>query len=280
MKKTNSTNPDLVQPNFVDSQALDSSDDTNAGKIYEFIDDYNSDLEIHDNYITDFDAYEAMLISKTYDSVSRQTKNGITDSDAATMIIERAARVVGQLPDGEVTAAGKKDKGKAMLMNLLVQKWIYPNANAQRPFLDKLRLWEQYSDVYGIMPMYYDWDVAPSGYVGPNCWLWSPRNFVPQQGRYTIADMDYVHAISYLGPKDIQNLIDTYTADSGWNLDNLKHLKEMAEKANKNQDTLRDSYIERQRVNRSIKGRIMVVTRYESGYRELNNDGSVKEYGH
>ena len=260
MKKT------PIQPNSIDGQPTDSADSQNAsGKLYEYIADYKSDLEIHNNYIVDFDAYEAMLISKTYDSVSRKTGNGITDSDAATMIIERAARVVGQLPDGEVTAAGKKDKGKAMLMNILVQKWIYPNANAQRPFLDKIRLWEQYSDVYGIMPMYYDWDVSPSGYEGPNCWLWSPRNFVPQQGRYSIADMDYVHAISYMGKKEIENLIKNWSKDSGWDKDNLESLLDQANEQSHSQDILRDSYVERQRINRSIKNRIMIVTRYEAG---------------
>lgn len=226
---------------------------------------YRSDLDMHDNYLVDFDAYEAMMISKTYDSVSKQTKNGITDSDAATMIIERSARVVGQLPDGETKAAGKKDKGKALFMDILRQKWIYPNANAQRPFLDKIRLWEQYSGVYGFMPMYYDWDVSPTGYVGPNCWLWNPRNFIPQQGRYSIADMDYVHAISYLGKKDIENLIENWTEESGWDLDNLKTLLETAQNASKSQDMKRDSYVERARVNGSVDDRIQIVTRYEAG---------------
>lgn len=254
----------MKNPNKVDSQG-DSTDTNATGQTYEYINDFNSDLEVHDNYIIDFDAYEAMLISKTYDSVSKQSKNGITDSGAATMIIERAARVVGQLPEGVVSAAGKKDKGKATLMNILIQKYVYPNANAQRPFLDKIRLWELYSDVYGIMPMYYDWDVSPNGYVGPNCWLWSPRNFIPQQGRYSIADMDYIHAISYLGKKDIENLIDKWTADSGWDKDNLESLLDRAKNSSKSQDILRDSYVERQRISRSIKGRIMVVTRYEAG---------------
>jgi hypothetical protein len=236
-----------------------------TGEQYEYEADYRSDLDMHDNYIVDFDAYEAMLISKTYDSVSRQTKNGITDSDAATMIIERSARVVGQLPDGETTAAGKKDKGKAMLMDILRQKYIYPNANAQRPFLEKIREWEKYSSVYGVMPMYYDWDVSPSGYVGPNCWLWNPRNFIPQQGRYSIADMDYVHAISYLGHSDIENLIENWTPESGWDKQNLEALLETAKNSSKQQDTKRDSFVNRTRENSSVKDRVQVVTRYESG---------------
>jgi hypothetical protein len=233
---------------------------------YEFEKDYRSDLDQHDNYIADFDAYEAMLVSKTYDSVSRQTKNGITDSDAATMIIERSARVVGQLPDGEVVAAGKKDKGKAAFMDILRQKWIYPNANAQRPFLDKLRLWEQYSGVYGYMPMYYDWEVNEStGYVGPNCWLWNPRNFVPQQGRYTIADMDYCHAISYMGKREIESLIENWTEESGWDKDNLTELLEMSKNSKKSSDTKRDSYVARQRNQDDVSDRIQVVTRFEAG---------------
>jgi hypothetical protein len=242
-----------------------------AAMYYEFDAEYRSDLEMHDSYITDFDAYEAMLISKTYDSVSKQTKNGITDSDAATMIIERSARVVGQLPAGTIKAAGKKDAGKALLMDILRQKWILPNANAQRPFLDKIRLWEMYSGVYGSIAMYYDWDLSPSGYSGPNCWLWNPRNFVPQQGRYTIADMDYVHAISYMSYREIKAIIkklksdEKFAEDSGWNLENLEILLEVAKNSSKSQDSKRDSYVERLRGNGDIKDRVQVVTRYESG---------------
>lgn len=235
------------------------------GKKYDYEKEYKSDLEQHDNFTVEFDGSEAMLISKTYDTVSKQTKNGITDGDAATMVIERAARVVGQLPDGEVTAAGKKDKGKALFMDILRQKWIYPNANAQRPFLDKLRLWEMYSGVYGAMPMYYDWDISPTGYMGPNCWLWSPRNFIPQQGRYTIADMDYVHAISHMGHVEIEALIENWSVDSGWDLENLKTLLELSEKASKDMDMKRNSFVERGRVSSSVSDRVQVVTRYEAG---------------
>jgi hypothetical protein len=235
------------------------------GTRYEHADQYRSDLAIHDQFIVEFDGSEAMLVSKTYDTVSKQTKNGITDGDAATMVIERSARVVGQLPDGEVTAAGKKDKGKALFMDILRQKWIYPNANAQRPFLDKIRLWEMYSGVYGEMPMYYDWDISPSGYIGPNCWLWSPRNFIPQQGRYTIADMDYVHAVAYMGKADIDELIEEWSQEDGWDLQALKELQGMVKKQSKEQDTSRTSYVERNRISGAVSDRIPFVTRYEAG---------------
>lgn len=242
-----------------------------AGKQYEYESDYRSDLEAHDKFIVDWDAHEAMLISKTYDAVSRQTKNGITDSEAATMIIERSARVVGQLPSGEMEAAGKKDRGKALFMDIVRQKWWYPNANAQRPFLDKIRLWEMYSGVYGEMPMFYDWDISPSGYEGPNCWLWNPRNFIPQQGRYTIEDMDYAHAISWMSEKEIKDLIkkldtdEQFAEDSGWDRANLATVLESVKGSSKDMDNSRNTFVERARQTSPIKNRIQVVTRFESG---------------
>ena len=114
--------------------------------------DYSEDLQAHDDAITDFDAYEAMANSKTYDSVSRETGNGLTDSKTSTIYLERAARVAGQLPEGVVKAFGKKDYGKGLFMDILRTKWIYPNANAQRPFLTKMFLWQYGSSQYGYMP--------------------------------------------------------------------------------------------------------------------------------
>lgn len=242
------------------------------GDKYPYESEYRNDLEVHDQFIEEWDAHEAMLISKTYDAVSKQTKNGITDSEAATMVIERSARVVGQLPSGMTEAAGRKDRGKAVLMDIIRQKWIYPNANAQRPFLDKIRLWEMYSGVYGEMPMFYDWDIAPNGYVGPNCWLWSPRNFIPQQGKYSIADMTHAHAISWMDYHDLNKIKvqletdDTFAEESGWIYENVVTVCEAVKNASKDMDTHRTSYVERTRSTEAVKGRIQVVTRFESGF--------------
>ena len=232
--------------------------------------DYDTDLEAHDKYTVEWDSLEAMLVSKTYDSISKQTKNGITDSDAATMLIERSARVVGQLPEGVTEAAGKKDRGKASLMDIIRSSYIYPNANAQRPFLEKLRLWELYSGVYGVSLMYYDWDVAPNGYIGPNCWLWNPRNFVPQKGKYSIEDMEYAHAISWITKAEIGNLLkqlkkdETFAETSGWNKSTLSEIYDAIDSFSKEQDGNRTTYNERAKQD-AIKGRVQVVTRFEAG---------------
>jgi predicted nucleic acid-binding protein len=225
--------------------------------------DFQEDLDAHDFYITDFDAYEAMLISKVYDSVSKKTNNAITDGESATLAIERAARVVGQLPSGQMKAAGKKDDGKAALMDIVVQKWIYPNANAQHPFLEKIRLWQLYSSVYGFMPMFYDWNVTATGYIGPDCWLWNPRNFIPQAGRTNVDDMDYAHAIAYVGVKFLEDLLDE-PESGGWDTEELKEVIRIAKEQSRMKDTSRDSLIDRIRTSSSVR-QIAMVTRFESG---------------
>lgn len=231
----------------------------------EYISTYKTDLEAHDDYIENFDSWEAMLISQVYDQESRKTRNGITDGAASTILIERASRVVGQLGTGVTKAAGKKDKGKALLMDILRQKHINPNANAQMPFLNKIRSWELYSGVYGYMPMYVDWHVSPTGYIGPDCWLWNPRNFIPQAGRSSIADMDYCHAIAYVTPQYLKDLLDE-PESAGWDKDALLELISIVDskKNDKEVDQKRDTYVTRKRQFQSTD-EVCLATRYEAG---------------
>lgn len=239
--------------------------ETKTDNEYAYKKDFLSDLDVHDDYISEFDAYEAMLTSKVYDSVSKKVnRSSITDSYSATLAIERAARVMGKLPDGIVEPAFKKDAGKAVLLNILRQKWIYPNANAQRNFFEKLRLWQLYSSVYGYMPMFYDWNVSNTGYVGPDCWLWNPRNLVPQQGRASIADMDYVTSLARVGKSTLEKWLED--EEGGWDKTVLKELIELADKEETtSQDDKRDTKVERDRSSSDLKKGIQIATRYEAG---------------
>jgi hypothetical protein len=242
---------------------------TQTAHLYEYKKDYESDWNIHQNYINTFNAYEAMLIGQVYDSVSNSVDGAkITDSYAATLAIERSARVMGKLPDGEVEATFKADEGKAAFMDILRQKWIYPNANSQRPFKAKLRLWQLYSSVYGYMPMFYDWNVASNGYVGPDCWLWNPRNLVPQQGRVSIEDMEYVTALTWVSVKYIENLIkgsENKEDAAGWNVEALRELLEKAKTISGSVDPDKDTQVQLSRTPSSTKKGICLATRYESG---------------
>lgn len=233
---------------------------------YEFRKDYESDWDIHRQYIQDFDAYEAMLIGKVYDSVSNSVDGSkITDSYATTLAKERADRVIAKTPEGETESTGRADVGKAAFMDILRQKWIYPNANAQRPFLEKLNLWQFYSSVYGYMPMFYDWNTSSTGYVGPDCWLWNPRNLIPQQGKVSIEDMDYVTALTWVSKKRLEDIIEKEVEGDGWDRDALAELVKRTETKDSGNDTEKDTFVERDRAPGGTKKGICLATRYEAG---------------
>lgn len=251
--------------------------DVPKDKEYEYRSDYSQDWDIHSKYITDFDAYEAMLISQVFDSVSRSIDGSkMTDSYATTLAKERADRVIAKLPEGTTESVGRADAGKAAFMDILRQKWIYPNANAQHPFLEKLNMWQLYSSVYGYMPMFYDWNVSPSGYVGPDCWLWNPRNLVPQQGRSSIGDMDYVTALTWVSKKQLEKFRDNSSEDDGWDKEALSLLIELAENEKTDVDQEKDTQVARTRTPQAIRKGICLATRYEAGFydeEERPNEG-------
>lgn len=231
---------------------------------YEYKEAYLSDLDVHDSYIIEFDALETMMLGEVFDSVSKSVdRSKITDAYNATLAIERAARVAAKLPDGTTEASAASDAGKAAFMDILRQKWIYPNANSQAPFLDKIYNWQLYSDVYGYMPMFYDWNVSVTGYMGPDCWLWNPRNLIPQQGRVSIEDMDYVHAVVWQTKEYLETILTK--KPEGYDLEAVKELLERAEDATSEIDNKRDTTTTKFRNNSSIKRGIKLVTRYEAG---------------
>jgi hypothetical protein len=246
----------------------EESDDKKDESAYisEYKGDYESDWDIHRNYIQSFDSYEAMLIGQVYDSVSNSVDGSkITDSYAMTLAKERADRVMAKLPDGETESSGRADIGKAAFMDILRQKWIYPNANAQRPFREKLNLWQLYSSVYGYMPMFYDWTTSNTGYVGPDCWLWNPRNLIPQQGKVSIEDMDYVTALTWISKKGLQNILDNEEEGDGWDRDALRELVSKVSNQTAGNDIEKDTFVERERNSEGSKKGICIATRYESG---------------
>ena len=233
---------------------------------FEYKADYESDWDIHRQYVLTFDAYEAMLIGQVYDSVSNSVDGSkITDSYTMTLAKERADRVIAKLPEGETESAGRADVGKAAFMDILRQKWIYPNANAQRPFLEKLNLWQLYSSVYGYMPMFYDWTTSSTGYVGPDCWLWNPRNLIPQQGKVSVEDSDYITALTWLSKKRLEDILENAVEGDGWDRDALKELIDKTNNRTAGNDTEKDTFVERERNTKGSKKGICLATRYEAG---------------
>ena len=232
--------------------------------------DYTHDKDAHEDSVVDYDAYEAMDMGKTYDSVTRETTNGITDNMTSTIYIERAARVAGQLPEGEVQAFGKADKGKGLFMDILRQKWINPNANAQMSFRAKTFLLQYGSSKYGYQIIHYDLNQTPSGYFGPDCWIWDNRMFFPQDGFSSISEMDHVHALASKSPQFFDDIIDEESDDkqlnkiSGWKFDTIKEIiEELKNTSGTGKDSAQQTLEEKEKNN--TPKQILIATRYESG---------------
>lgn len=226
--------------------------------------DYTEDIRAHDDATVNFEAYEAMSNAQTYDATSKQTKNELTDSMTATIYLERAARVAGQLPEGEVRALGRRDVGKGMLMDIIRTKWIYPNANAQRPLEQKMFMWQYGSSEYGYMPMYYDLNVSQDGkYFGPDCWLWNPRKFIPQNGFTSIAEMDHVHALAEKSPSWFLDIVEDDTDDT-FDIPAINSVIEQIKNGTREKDPKRDTKKHREESSQSVR-QVIVATRYESG---------------
>jgi len=136
--------------------------------------------------------HENLFLGNLEDKISDTTKSKVFDHKISTYIIESEARVMAQVPVGKVKAISKNDMGASALMNLILDKYVVPNANAQLPFLVKLRMLHRMSKIYGNAFYMVDWDVKQNGYVGPDIWLISPWDIFPQVGATSLEDSDYI----------------------------------------------------------------------------------------
>ncbi len=144
---------------------------------------------------------EALVMCRLEDSISKNTaKSQVFDPRILTIISERMFRVMAQLPSGKVKTLTKKNTGKSMLMDLILNKYVVPNATSQHDILSKNRMVNFYSHVYGTMPVLVDW-VIRDDYVGPDYYMIPPRDFVPQPNKYSINDCDYAFVVNRVSRK-------------------------------------------------------------------------------
>ena len=139
-----------------------------------------------------WDDCERLFHNQLTDKVSDKTKSQVFDPKLSTLVLERSYRVMSQLATGKVKGISQNDVGDAMLKNLILDKYIIPNANAQFDFLTKLRMVNMYSNIYGNFFALIDWDVRKNGYIGPDMWLLNIRDVFPQVGAVSLEDSDYV----------------------------------------------------------------------------------------
>mgnify|MGYP000934419760 FL=1 len=180
--------------------------------------------------------HENLFLGNLEDQISDTTKSKVFDHKISTYIIESEARVMAQVPVGKVKAISKNDMGASALMNLILDKYVVPNANAQLPFLVKLRMLHRMSKIYGNAFYMVDWDVKQNGYVGPDMWLISPWDIFPQVGATSIEDSDYIIVRSWKPLSFFEKLRKT---DGYKNLDKvITKLKESTgDKQNRDSDS-------------------------------------------
>lgn len=144
-----------------------------------------------------WDEAENLFFGVLQDSISNKTQSRVFDHKVSTMILESEARVMATTGVGKVGAISKNDQGCAALMNLILDKYIIPNANAQFPLLVKHRMMHRHSKIYGNAFALVDWDVKKNGYVGPDLWLLDIRNVFPQVGAVSLDDSDHIIIRTY-----------------------------------------------------------------------------------
>lgn len=153
-----------------------------------------------------WDEMENLFFGRLNDNLSSKTKSRVFDHKISTMILESEARVMAQTGAGKVKAISKNDQGAATLMNLILDKYIVPNANAQFPLLVKHRMMHRASKIYGNSFALVDWDVKRNGYVGPDMWLLSIRNVFPEVGALSLDDSDKIYIRTYRPLSFFENL--------------------------------------------------------------------------
>lgn len=214
----------------------------------------------------DWDEFEDLLFvqSRTPDNARVRLSEG----SLSTIVRERAGRVMAQMPAGSVQALGLQNQGKGLLMDLILEKYIYPNASEQYDLETKLFMWDAYSNVYGAMPMCYDWTVRQN-YVGPDCWLVPIRNFFPQQGRFSINNCDYVYISNFVPRPFLEEIVEEGIED--YDLDAIKEIL-VETSTGKTKPKARDDYLRvnpmwqyRRRAPFTDTGDIEIVTKYEAG---------------
>ena len=213
-----------------------------------------------------WDEKEQALMAQTSDSVSGNiTATRVSDAALSTLAYERQARVSAQLPTGRVYAMSKADDKKAALLNIILNRYILPNADSQFDMLIKLRLWGVYASVYGSMPMFYDYRVD-GRYIGPECYLVNPRCFAPVNGLHNVQEAGcYISTVMHLSELKSIAARDKTSYDKKAIEDLIKRLEtgELNKPSSDNNSNKKNTTVGQRYDLSNAKDRVEIVTKYE-----------------
>lgn len=139
------------------------------------------------NSVFSWDGRERLFYGK-YKHPEEPTKSVLSTGELTTLQIDRACRVMAQLPQGRFESL-TGNTGANMAVNLLWEHYFIPNMNRGGSLLTKLRTVDVYSGVFGTQPVFLDW-VTGDRYVGPDMRIQHPRKTRPQAGKNSTAEMD------------------------------------------------------------------------------------------
>lgn len=235
--------PKMPKP---DKKAKSLYESSESSKIFDSVfENYNKSWDdLVSPNLNGFTEKEAILLGHPLDSATLQeTNSGVFDPRLSTISLERCGRVMAQNPSGKSLAMGSGDKGKNMLMNLLIDKWVLPNANSQFSFLMKSRLWDLYSLMYGSMFALVD-RVNTDTYSGPDYWLLPIRHCRPQPGKFSLKESDRFGVSVWATPEWLK----TRNTETWKNVDKLLvKLKDGGSNPPGSTDSQERTYIEQQR---------------------------------
>ena len=180
MKKSKSTKPSKKEIKTQKEQ-IDAA---------ELIKEYDKSFDALETTHSEFEDREKVLFGKQTEETKYDVK--IVDPTLQTAIIKQNNQLMSQLPTGRVTSISKANYGQAVLMDLVLHKYVIPNATSQYNVFTKIWLMSLYTKVYGSFAILVDY-VDRNGYVGPDFFLIPARAVVLQIGKYTMEDSDYVY---------------------------------------------------------------------------------------
>jgi hypothetical protein len=166
-----------------------------------YIDRFEADFDALSVERSSWEDKEKSIIGMPVDSyTSNKSGSKINDMSMHTAIIKRTNATIGQLPTGKVQAITKADAGKNIAMDLILRKYVIPNAKTQHDMFTKAWMWEFYSLFFGTYDVLVDY-VVTDKYVGPDWYLIPKRRGIPQKNRISIDDCDRYSVISNVSRK-------------------------------------------------------------------------------
>lgn len=174
-----------------DKDAEQSAQEKDKKLLEDIAEQYNkaeiAHKEIRDTGFT-FNEREELFLGR-YKDKKEDTESVLSTGELTTLAVDKACRVMAQLPSGRFYNYNGKT-GANMMMNLYFEHAVIPNANNGGPLLMKYRMVDMYSSVFPYIPCFIEWKVTDK-YTGPDLIVIHPRRFRPQPGKTAIEDMDY-----------------------------------------------------------------------------------------